>query len=287
MSDKSELVFSVTEKDFESAVVQKSHETPVIVDFWAPWCGPCRALAPLLERLIAQRNGEVLLAKVNTDDEQELAGRYHVAALPTVVAFRDGKPVLSFEGVLPEVQLVDFLNQIVPSEADRIAREAAGLEKTNATQSEKLYRQVLAKNPHQPEAILGLARLLVERHQDAEAAELIEQVGASGEQGAEAERLSAVLWLRHQAQVMGDEPTLREKLEIDAKNPQLLFELGAVLACQGKSAEALDMLLRAGQLDRKLASSKVRETMVKVFHVVGVRSPLADEYRDKLSSLLY
>jgi putative thioredoxin len=287
MSDKSELVFSVTEKDFDATVVEKSRETPVVVDFWAPWCGPCRALAPLLERLVAQRNGEVLLAKVNTDDEQELAARYHVAALPTVVAFRDGKPILSFEGVLPEVQLVDFLNQIVPSEADRIAREAAGLEKTNATQAEKLYRQVLAKNPHQPEAILGLARLLVERHQDAEAAELIEQVGASGEQGAEAERLSAILWLRQQALVMGDEPTLRERLEIDAKNPQQLFELGAVLAGHGKSAEALAMLLRAGQLDRKLASSKVRETMVKIFHVVGVRSPLADEYRDKLSSLLY
>ena len=86
---------------------------------------------------------------------------------------------------------------------------------------------------------------------------------------------------------MGDEPTLREKLEIDAKNPQLLFEPERCWRSQGKSAEALDMLLRAGQLDRKLASSKVRETMVKVFHVVGVRSPLADEYRDKLSSLLY
>jgi putative thioredoxin len=268
MSDKSEFVFSVTDKDFEAAVLRKSHDTPVVVDFWAPWCGPCRALAPVLERLIAQRNGDVLLAKVNTDDEQELAGRYHVAALPTVVAFRGGKPILSFEGVLPEVQLVDFLNQIVPSEADRIAREAAGLEKTNTTQAEKLLR-------------------LVDRHQDAEAAELIEQVGASGEQGAEAERLSAILWLRHQAQVMGDEPTLRERLEVDAKNPQLLFELGAVLAGQSKSAEALEMLLRAGQLDRKLAASKVRETMVKVFHVVGVRSPLADEYRYKLSSLLY
>jgi putative thioredoxin len=287
MSDSSAFVFSVTDKDFESAVVQKSRETPVVVDFWAPWCGPCRALAPLLERLIAQRNGEVLLAKVNTDDEQELAGRYHVAALPTVVAFRDGKLILSFEGVLPEVQLVDFLNQIVPSETDRLAREAADLEKTNPTQAEKLYRQVLASNPQRPDAILGLARLLVDRQQDAEAGELIEQIGASGEEGAEAERLGAVLWLRHQAQVMGHEPTLRERLEIDAKNPQLLFELGAVLAGHGRSAEALEMLLRAGQLDRKLAASKVRETMVKIFHVVGVRSPLADEYREKLSSLLY
>src|ERR1700730_7795379 len=122
MSENNELVFTVTAADFESAVLKKSHETPVIVDFWAPWCGPCRMLAPVLERLVTDRKGEVLLAKVNTDDEQELAGRYRVEALPPVVAFRDGKPLLSFEGVLPEVQLVDFLNQIVPTDADRNAR---------------------------------------------------------------------------------------------------------------------------------------------------------------------
>src|ERR1700682_6404839 len=101
MNETSESVFSATDKDFESAVVEKSREIPVVVDFWAPWCGPCRALAPILERLIADRQGEVLLVKVNTDNDQELAARYQVQALPTVMAFRDGKPILSFEGVLP------------------------------------------------------------------------------------------------------------------------------------------------------------------------------------------
>ena len=287
MNNKSELVFNVTQGEFEAAVLQKSHQTPVVVDFWAPWCGPCRALAPILERLIAQRAGAVLLAKVNTDEEQELAGQYGVNVLPTVLGFRDGKAVLSFEGVLPEHQLVDFLDRIVPTQADRTAREAAGLEKTNPAQAEKLYRQVLATNASQPEALLGLARLLIERHLESEATELLERVGPGGEDGAEAERLGAVLWLRQQAQITGHEATLRERLEIDPKNPQLLFELGAVLAGEGKHAEALDLLLRAGQLDRKLAASKVRETMVKIFQVVGVRNPLADEYRDKLSSLLY
>src|SRR6185436_496652 len=98
---------------------------------------------------------------------------------------------------------------------------------------------------------------------------------------------AARLWLRQQAQIMGDEPTLRERLEIDPDNPQLLFELRAVLAGEGKNEEALKLLLQAAQKDRKLASSKVRETMVKVFHVVGVRSDLADDYRSKLSSVLY
>jgi putative thioredoxin len=286
MSDTSELVFTVVERDFEAAVIERSRTTPVVVDFWAPWCGPCRALAPVLERLVARHDGMLLLAKVNTDEEQGLAVRYGINALPTVVAFRDGKPVLSFEGLLPENQLADFLARVLPTEADQSARTAIGLEKTNPQQAEKLYRQALKADARQEEALLGLARLLIARYQDGEAAELLERVSAP-ENAAEAERLGALLWLRRQAQALGDERTLRERLEIDPGNAQLQFELGAVLAGQEKSVEALDLLMRAAQVDRKLAANRVRETMVQLFHLIGVRSPLADEYRSKLSALLY
>src|SRR3954451_6382063 len=102
MNETSGFVSSVTGAEFESAVVEKSRQTPVVVDFWAPWCGPCRALAPMLERLVTERGGDVLLAKINTDEEPDLAALHGIQVLPTVVAFRDGKAVLSFEGLLRE-----------------------------------------------------------------------------------------------------------------------------------------------------------------------------------------
>ncbi len=280
-------VFDVTEADFDAKVLQKSKQTPVVVDFWAPWCGPCRMLGPVLEKLVGQRNGEVLLAKVNTDEQQRLALSYQVDALPTVIAFRDGKPILDFVGLLGEPELVAFLDRLSPTAADKETYEAAKLEKSDPAGAEQLYRQALKEDPRQEAATLGLARVLIARDQDEDAGELLENVGAAGESGAEAERLKAIVWLKRHAAAAADEKSLRGRLDAEPKNAQVRHELGLRLAAAGQHQAALDMLLSAGQLDRKLAGSEVREAMVKIFHVVGVRSPLADEYRDKLSAMLY
>jgi putative thioredoxin len=203
------------------------------------------------------------------------------------LAFRGGKPVLDFVGLLSEAQIVEFLNRISPTEAERKAKEAVALEKTDPAQAEKLYRLALQKNANQEDAILGLARILINQHKDGEASELLERVGPGSEQGMEAERLSAILWLRNHAGTSGDEKTLRARLEIDPNNANILYDLGCVEAALGRYPDALEKLLQAAQHDLKIAKTKVRETMVKIFHAVGVRSPLADDYRDKLASLLY
>jgi putative thioredoxin len=286
MKDNS-LVFSVGEKDFEKAVIERSQETPVVVDFWAPWCGPCRMLAPVLEELVAKRNGEVLLAKVNTDEEQALAVKYRVNVLPTVIAFKKGKPVLDFEGLLPESNLAHFLDSLCPTAADRTVQDAAALEKADPVKAEKLYREALRQDRNQDAARLGLARLLIAQDKDGEAAEVLEPVGPGGEHGPELERLTSLLWLKNQARHSGDEHTLRSRHEVDPNNPQTSYDLATVLAAKGENKAALDLLLAAGQRDRKLAKEKVREAMVKIFNVVGPRSDIADEYRDKLSALLY
>jgi len=284
---KSAFVFDVSESEFDAKVLQKSKDTPVVVDFWAPWCGPCRMLAPVLEQLVNERKGAVLLAKVNTDEQQGLAMQYNIDSLPTVVAFRDGKPIIDFVGVLPESELQIFFDRLSPSAAEKQAYEAAKLEKSDPEKAEQLYREALKGDSRLESAQIGLARLLIQRDEDAEAAELLENVGAGGEHGAEAERLNALIWLKQKANGCADEKSLRGRLDAEPKNAQVRYELGLRNAAAGNHKAALELLLAAGRLDHKLAGGPVREAMVKIFHIVGVRSALADEYREKLSGLLY
>ena len=284
---ESPFVFEVTDKDFDTKVLQKSKETPVVVDFWAPWCGPCRMLAPVLEKLVDERKGAVVLAKVNTDEEQRLAMQYHIESLPTVVAFRDGKPVLDFVGLAGELDIRSFLDRLAPTEAEKSAGAAAKLEKSDPAKAEQLYRQALKDDPRQESAMLGLARVLIERDQHDEAAELLENVGAGGEHGAEAERLQALIWLNRTVAECADLKTLQARADAEPKNCGVRYELALRFARQGEYRPALDMLLSAGEMDRKLAAGQVREAMVKIFQIIGVRDPLADEYRAKLSGLLY
>jgi putative thioredoxin len=287
MAKNSPWVFDVTEAEFEEKVVKKSQETPVVVDFWAPWCAPCKSLAPILEAKVAERVGAVLLAKVNTDEEQNLAAQFGISGIPHVVAFRKGKPFLQFTGLLAEAQLVDFFTQLQPTEAEKAIENAAALEKTKPADAENLYRLALKANPNQEDAIVGLARVLIEQKKDKEAAELLEPIGSHGDFGPEADKLRAILWLHEQTKDSAAEDALRAKVKKESKSGQALFELGCVLAANGKTTEALETLLQAGRLDSKLATSKVREAMVKIFFVIGVRSELADAYRNKLTSLLY
>lgn len=280
-------VLEVAEADFERDVIERSRERPVVVDFWAPWCGPCRMLGPVLEKLTAERNGEVILAKINIDEAQQLAAQFGVEAIPTVKAFRDGRPVLEFMGLLPEDQLRAFFDRISPNEADRLAQQAKSLEDDKPAEAEALYRRALERQRDHTAALLGLVRVLIHRGKDEEAADLVSRVIAEGAEKEEAERLEAVLFLRQQARELGDEPSLRRTLADKPESAQVHFELGCVLAAAGKYVEALEQLLAAAERDRKLAEARVKKIMVKIFHIVGVRSPMADEYRDKLVRLLY
>jgi putative thioredoxin len=280
-------VKDVGDADFEREVIEASRQRPVVVDFWAPWCGPCRMIGPVLERLAEEHGGAFVLAKVNVDGAQGVAAQYTVEAIPAVKAFRDGRPVLEFVGALPEAQIRAFLNRVLPSAADRLVEQAADLEAGKPEEAEAQYSRALEQDRDNEAALVGLARVLVARGRDKEAAELLANAAPGGELGAEAERLSAVLALREQGRAFADEAALRRRVEAEPGNAEVRYQLGCVLAAAGKYPEALQLLLSAAEQNHALAAAKVREAMVKVFHAVGVRSSLADEYRAKLAQLLY
>jgi len=273
----------VAETDFERLVLQQSFQQPVVVDFWAPWCGPCRMLGPLLESLVAERKGEVVLAKINVDQAQSLAMEYGIESIPAVKAFRDGKVVLEFIGALPEARLREFIDRICPTEADRVAAEAARAETTDPATAEKSYRRALELDPNHQAALAGLARLLIARGEEQEATGLLDRIADSEA----VERLRGLLTLRTLAREFGAEDKVRDRLSKDAGNAELHYQLGCLLGAAGKYPEALPELLAAAEADRKLAKEKVKEVMVRIFHIIGVRSDLADEYRDKLTRVLY
>jgi putative thioredoxin len=280
-------VIDVADADFYQNVLQLSHELPVVVDFWSPGCPPCRLLGPLLERLVRERQGSIVLAKVNVEDAPQVANHYQIEVVPTVKAFRDGQPILEFAGLLPEAQLRQFLDELSPSAAEQQAQAARARASKDPAEAEKEYHAALEKEPTNDEALVGLAELLHARGELAEAEKLLEPASPSGEIGARADRLRGLIALERIVGKLGDAAAIRQRYEADPNSPQALYEMGCLLAREGKHEEALAKLLAAGERDFKLAGDQVRKAMVHVFHIVGERSELADSYRRQLTRLLY
>lgn len=280
-------VVDVTMETFQDVVVAGSHARPVVIDFWAPWCGPCRRLAPMLERLAVEKDGGFLLAKVNTDECPDLAQSFQVEGIPAVFAIRDGKIADQFTGVLPEEQLREFLDSlgpvgpsapVEPSPLDR----ALALEGTDPAAAAGAYRGMLAEAPDDPAARVGLARVLLAADgAEADAAPLLTGV-EFGDFAEEAKRLHTVVHLRAVPHAAADLAGARAVATAEGK-----VALAKVLAARGDYTAALDALLAAADDDRALGRTAVREFMLKVFEVIGPQSEQAGDYRRRLQALLY
>jgi putative thioredoxin len=277
----------VTDDTFEKEVMARSHQVPVLVDFWAAWCGPCRVLGPILEKLANELQGKFVLAKIDVDRFPRYAQAFGVRGIPAVMAFRDGELVAEFEGALPEPAVREFLQGVIPSEADTLVERAESLRESRPSEAETLYREALSKEAGHAGAAVGLAEILLARGEIAEASQLVGSAAAAS--GPIAERL---LQLQSEIKLSERKPRaseseLRRKIAGSSEPGPLLLDLGSLLAAEKRFPEALEALLQAAQSSRALAQGEAKDLMVDIFHVVGVRSSLADDYRTKLSRLLY
>jgi putative thioredoxin len=261
--DMQPVVVEATDQNFVETVVEESKRRPVIVDLWAAWCGPCRVIGPILEKVAEERGGGFLLAKLDVDANPYTAGQFGVQSIPTVVAFRDGQPVDGFIGAIPEAMVNEFVDRLLPTEADLGAQE--GLEEElegDLSDAEARYREALDADPGNREARLGLGRVLAETGRDEEARQTLMPLLPDPD----AERVLAQLEVRSWAGV-AEPGTLAS-----AKR----------LAAQGRWREALDGMLGAIADD-----PDARPAMLDVFSVLGDEDPLVPEYRRKLASALF
>ena len=283
-----EWTVDVSEQDFEQSVVQRSHEVPIVIDFWAPWCGPCRTLGPTLEKLAEEQQGKFILAKINIDENPMLAQAFQIQSIPAVKAVRNGALAGEFLGAQPEPNVRRFIEQLMPSEAESLAVEAQRLEEAGKAQgAESLYRAALAKEANQPLALLGLARVLVQRGEENDAQTLLTRIPNTVPEHPAAQQLLAQLRLKQTGASAGDEQKYRDRLAADQNDLDARFELSQVLAAVGRFEEALTELLTIVKKDRKFRDEGARKAMLEIFEVIGARSDLAEHYRSELAKVLF
>lgn len=274
----SEYIIDVTEEDFEYQVIAYSQQVPVVVDFWAEWCVPCKALSPVLEKLAEQGAGTFRLAKIDVDANPNLAVRLNVRGIPAVKAFRDGQVVSEFTGLQPEARLVEFIRALAPSKADLLLEKAQTmLDNRQAASAEKEYRRTLEEAPANPAATLGLAKSLLLQGRAGEAETILHSFPASKE-FASAEKL------RPLAEAMAKIQTVTTS-DDDPLEPAYMNTLR--LAGRGNIMAAMDGLLDILRQDKHYRHDEARRVMVGLLELLKADDPITRQYRSEFASVVF
>ncbi len=281
---------------FAEDVIRASMEVPVLVDFWAPWCGPCKQLGPLLEKVVTAAAGKVKLVKVNIDENQPIAQQLRIQSIPAVFAFQNGQPVDGFVGALPESQIRDFVERLAggaigptPVEAALAAGQAA-LDGGDAVAAAEAFGAVLEADPENAAGLAGLVRCRLQQDRIDEARAVLDLLPAQPGEPADVAGARAALALAEEAAAAadsGETAELRQRLEANPKDHDARFELATALNAAGQREAAADALLEIVRLDRNWNDQAARKQLLKLFDAWGATDPLTVETRRRLSSILF
>ena len=289
-----DLIIDTDTARFMEDVIEASNQTPIIVDFWAPWCGPCKQLTPTLEKLVKQYGGKVRLAKINVDENQDLAMQFRVQSIPAVYAFKDGRPVDGFMGALPESQLKQFIERVTGGggspldeamvEADAFATEG------NHEDALAVYKEILSQDPSHVKALAGALRAYLATGQDDIAKQVLAGLPDQMKNAPDIAGVQAAIDLKEQSAQVGDGAelaALEAKVAADPKDQQSRLDLALARYGAGNREQAMDELLEMVRKDRKWNEEAARKQLVKFFEALGPADPLTVQGRRRLSAILF
>ncbi len=290
------VIIEVITENFMTDVIEQSKDTPVIVDFWAPWCEPCKQLTPIIEKIIKEKNGKVILAKMNIDESPEVAQQLKIQSIPAVMAFNDGQPVDGFIGVQSEKNISEFVNKISSLKNSSTIEEniSAGKKYMNEDDIETatlVFSEILKIEPDNISAKSLLARCLIKSDQLDDAEKIINTlpVDAESNQDYISVRSELEIFKNAKNNPISDkeEEELRNNIDKEPENYQLKLDLSKILMAKGENEEAINQLLRIIEVNPKWNDGEARKQLIEIFNILGNENILVTEGRKKLSSMLF